>query len=656
MDILKGLSINVAFLFSFLFLLNIPKFMNKEQNLKSKVIKGIIFGSIAILVMLTPFTLEPGAVFDTRSIIISVVGLMFSTTTALITAAFAIAYRIFLGGIGMYAGLLTIISSVTIGMLWRKFVHGKTKLNIKVELYIFGLIVHIFMLLSQFAFPYPKSIEVLKNISLIVIVIYPLATLAVTLNIINRNKWILSLLDKHYTEKKFKTLFNENPLGMIQFDKDGVIQIANEKFARILHNDMKNLIGLNMHKLSNKKLIKKLDLALSGEKAIYKGFYKSVFSGHEFPTRVQFSPLISKGNVIGGVGIIEDLTDSFVSQEKIDDLLRHDILTKLYNSITFSKYLEEQKNKQHITLSIAIFDINTFQVINESFGHNIGDEFLIYIAKTIKKYCSSTIKGFRVGGDEFAITMENTDLVDAESICNAIKDEIRDYRLNNINLNVSFGVATSKNSGKNIYDIYNEAFLNLHNNKIYDGSSISKKTIDIIMTTLFEKSKREMQHSERVGRIAGKLAKSMNLGTAFYNETLLAGKLHDIGKINISEETLDKPGKLSKSEWLKIKRHPESGYKILSSVREYMNIANIVLYHHERFDGSGYPTKLKGHDIPLASRIICIADSYDAMTQYRTYRNLLSKEEAIEEIIRCKGTQFDPDLVDLFLKTVVNEI
>ncbi len=656
MDILKGISINVAFLFAFLFLLNLPNFSNKEPNIKSKILKGVIFGTITVLIMLTPFTLEQGAVYDTRSILISVIGLMFSTTTALITAAFAITYRIILGGIGIYAGVLTIICSVTIGILWKKFVYKKTKLNLTLELYLFGLLVHIFMLLSQFAFPYPKNFEILQNISLIVIVIYPLGTLATALFIVNREKRILSFFDKHYSEKKYETLFNENPLGMIQFDAKGVIQIANEKFSSILQTEMKNLVGLDMHTLSNKELIKNLRQALNGETSIYNGFYKSVFSGHEFPTRVQFSPLTSEGIVIGGIGIIEDLSESFASQEKIDELLKHDILTKLYNSSTFSKYLETRKKKPIFPLSIAVFDINTFQVFNESFGYDIGDKFLTYIAKTIKKHCSAKMKSYRIGGDEFAITMEKIDFDEGESVCIAIKEEIQNYQLNKLNLNLSFGIATSSCSDKDAYAIYNDASSNLHNNKIYDGSSISKKTIDIIMTTLFEKSKREMRHSERVGEIAGKIAKEMNLGTAFYNETLLAGKLHDIGKINIDEEILDKPGKLTNAEWIKIKRHPESGFKILSSVREYMNIANIVLYHHEHFDGTGYPTKLQGHNIPLASRIICIADAYDAMTEYRTYRKSLTKEAALEELIRCKGTQFDPNLVDIFLAQVVNEI
>lgn len=152
------------------------------------------------------------------------------------------------------------------------------------------------------------------------------------------------------------------------------------------------------------------------------------------------------------------------------------------------------------------------------------------------------------------------------------------------------------------------------------------------------------------------IAKELNLGTAFYNKTKLAAKLHDIGKINLDQSILDKPGKLNEEEWLKVKKHPEIGFKILSSVREYLEIASIVMSHHERFDGMGYPNKIRENNIPLASRVIAVADSYDAMTQARPYRKTITKEEAIAEIKRCSGTQFDPNVVKIFVENVADKI
>ncbi len=135
----------------------------------------------------------------------------------------------------------------------------------------------------------------------------------------------------------------------------------------------------------------------------------------------------------------------------------------------------------------------------------------------------------------------------------------------------------------------------------------------------------------------------------------MAGKLHDIGKINVSEEILNKPDRLEEHEWHKIKVHPETGYKILASVPEYLELANIVYTHHEKWDGSGYPRGLSKEEIPFEARIIAVADAFDAMTKDRTYRNALTREEALNEFKKHSGTQFEPDVVDVFLNDVMEE-
>ncbi|HOO44188.1 MAG TPA: HD domain-containing protein, partial [Bacillota bacterium] len=289
-------------------------------------------------------------------------------------------------------------------------------------------------------------------------------------------------------------------------------------------------------------------------------------------------------------------------------------------------------------------------------GYEAGNVVLIKIAELFNQFTGKSAKAYRIGGDEFALIMNNTDEAKGQEIIDQIKNSISMLDNSEFQITMSFGLGVYKSSANDIEDVYSKALANMHSNKIYDGSSISKKTIDIIMTTLFDKSKRELKHSERVGQISAMIANELNLGTAFYNKAFLAGKLHDIGKININQEILDKPGKLNDDEWLKMKKHPESGFRILSSVPEYLEIAAIVLAHHERFDGTGYPNKVKGHDIHLASRIICLADAYDAMTETRTYRSAMTKEEAIEEIKRCSGSQFDPELVQIFLDKIVDKI
>lgn len=174
-----------------------------------------------------------------------------------------------------------------------------------------------------------------------------------------------------------------------------------------------------------------------------------------------------------------------------------------------------------------------------------------------------------------------------------------------------------------------------------------------MISALFEKSKREFAHSNRVGNICESIASKMNLDKDTVSQMRIAGFIHDIGKIGIDEKILNKPGSLTIDERGEIEKHPEVGWRLLSSAKEFSELAQLILSHHEKWDGSGYPNRLKGKEIPLEARIICVADSYDAMTTDRSYRKGLSKEDAIKELLRCAGTQFDPNIVDVFVNQVL---
>jgi HD-GYP domain-containing protein (c-di-GMP phosphodiesterase class II) len=180
-------------------------------------------------------------------------------------------------------------------------------------------------------------------------------------------------------------------------------------------------------------------------------------------------------------------------------------------------------------------------------------------------------------------------------------------------------------------------------------------TVQTILKTLFEKSPREEAHSKRVSELCVLIGKSMKLHDREISNLKTAGLLHDIGKIVLQDEMLDKPGKLTAMEWAEMKRHPEIGYRILFNTSDLSETAEAILEHHERWDGKGYPKGLAGNEITLAARIITLADAYDAMTCIRTYKSVISRNEAILEIGKCAGTQFDPQIAQVFIAEVLKK-
>jgi diguanylate cyclase (GGDEF)-like protein/PAS domain S-box-containing protein len=651
MDVLRDILINIILLFGLVFIISLS---NSTIQIKKKwmnILFGVVIGFVTIIIMMNAWEMQEGVFFDTRSVMIGVTSLFFSYATSLIAAIIAVAYRIYTGGSGVFAGSLSIVSALVVGWIWKRYVYHKLKINRYLNLYLFGLFIHSLVILSQFAQPYPQSLEAIQNVGIIIMVAFPLATMLLSVAVLNHENRILTQQLIVRNEKKYRSLIDNSKLGIIQYNKDGVIEIANEAFANILTANIDDLIGLNMLDLPNKELVEKVKESLSGELSIFEGYYESYLTKKKFPGRSQFSPILENNEVIGGIGIIEDLSKEYESKQKINELTHFDNLTNLFNRTTFDIYILNQKNLSKLPISIITFDVNSLQIINSSFGYEVGNQVLSHIAQsmreTLKHHKSSNL--FRIGGDEFACIMPLTTREEAEEIAKTIKDNVKDIEDFNFTISISYGVDTTINSNQTLSETCNQALINMSSNKIYDGSSISMKTIDLIMGTLFEKSKREKMHSERVSQIAKEIALLFNLGTAFTNRVELAGRLHDIGKINISEEILDKPGKLNDQEWKRILKHPESGFRILSTVPEYLDIANIVLTHHERYDGKGYPRGISGHNIPLESRIISLADAYDAMTEQRTYRMPLTEEQALEEIIENKGKQFDPEVVDKFL-------
>ena len=202
--------------------------------------------------------------------------------------------------------------------------------------------------------------------------------------------------------------------------------------------------------------------------------------------------------------------------------------------------------------------------------------------------------------------------------------------------------------GREMQDVFKEAEDNMYRNKLSESDSVRNNTIHLIVRTLNEKNAREEKHSSRVSEICRAIGRAMALNPHEINGLKTMGLLHDIGKIGIDEKVLNKEGELTDEEWREMKRHSEIGFRILGAVTDFSHLARAVLEHHERWDGSGYPKGLKEREICLEARILAVADAYDAMTQGRPYRKVMSQTEAVAELERQAGRQFDPMVVRLF--------
>ncbi len=348
-----------------------------------------------------------------------------------------------------------------------------------------------------------------------------------------------------------------------------------------------------------------------------------------------------------------DITERKKAEEDLLYLSYHDTLTGFYNRRFFELKIQSIDNDLNLPISIIICDVNGLKLINDSFGHTSGDKLLTQASEIIRSACRPDDCISRIGGDEFAILLPRTDEDEASRIVKNIKQLASQRKVENIEVSIAVGHDTKTSDKQSIVEVLANAENHMYRHKLYERTSAKSKTIEIIMNTLFAKSDRESMHSDRVSFICLAIASKMNFDKDEINKIRMAGLVHDIGKIGIDENILNKPGKLTPEEREQINKHPEVGWRILSSSNEFSELANFILNHHERWDGTGYPNGLQAESIPVEARIISVADSYDAMTRYRTYRPSLTQKEAIVELKRCAGTQFDPKIVNIFIDQVL---
>ena len=337
------------------------------------------------------------------------------------------------------------------------------------------------------------------------------------------------------------------------------------------------------------------------------------------------------------------------TDQRIRILSFHDQLTGLYNRYFLGEEMERLNTKRQMPLTVIMADVNSLKLVNDTYGHNRGDELLKTAADIIRNSCRKEDIIARWGGDEFVVLLPQTAADEARLICKRIAEGCKGAFVEDVPVSIALGIATKVSETINISETLQEAEKEMYREKLTESRSIKSKVITSLLKTLTEKSFETDEHTRGMQRIAKIIGAKLNLPDSEMQRLELLITLHDIGKIKIPEAILTKSSSLTDDEWETIRKHPEIGCRIAMATEQFAHVADDILAHHERWDSSGYPKGLKGKSIPLLARITAIADAYEVMSHGRPYKKAMSNNEIFAEFKRCSGTQFDPELVEIFL-------
>lgn len=348
---------------------------------------------------------------------------------------------------------------------------------------------------------------------------------------------------------------------------------------------------------------------------------------------------------------LEDINRSLQEkQENIIYLSYHDQLTGLFNRRYFEESLHRSDNSHNLPISIIMIDMNGLKLINDAFGHKLGDTYLRMIGSFITRNLRSDDIAARLGGDEFVILLPHTNEAEVEEIASRIHTSIEEADYELVPLSVSFGHSTKNYRHQSLIDVQSKADEIMYQNKLMLSQEFKKTAIKHIINHLRQEYPHEDLHANKVRDLSMQMGQALSLPPNEQAQLGQAAYMHDIGKIALPKELMDKTEALTPDEYDVLKRHPEIGYRILSSTDETAVIAETVLYHHENWDGTGYPKGIAGENIPLMSRILRVSESYITMTTAQPFSEPMPQETALQEMSRNKGIKFQPELVDLLFR------
>ncbi len=657
-DELIGFFNNALLMLGLFVILELGHSLQRRNHRLRPWLSGFLISLVCLSVMSMSFEVLPGLRYDTRTILLSVTGLVFGPIPTAIVAVVAAAYHALQGGAAAFAAILSIFFSASCGLVWRALVVPRARQGrwIWFHVYAMGVAVHLGLLLFTLLVPDGVGQDVVRRIWLPVMLVYPAATLLLSHLLIRQRARIESgrLLDN---PDSLHALFSDLPVVYQSLDAHGhLLDISPEWLA---------LLGYTREEVAGHWIGEFMPVE---EREKFPGRFERFRERGEVNGRIS---LLAKdaslrtftvsgrvrrdaqGGFVRTFCVLHDISRYEASERDLVYAAEHDAMTGLYSKSYYTAASQALVTRGDFPASILIGDIDGLKQINDAHGYGRGDEIIRAAGRLRAETLGAAGTVARLGGAMFAGLFPRC--AKREAGAHLLRVE-RALELHNAQLpegalpvHLSLGYGTQTGPADSLEPAVREAETFMFQRKLFKDHSPQSALMKSILSTMNEKSFETEAHAERLVAISTRIGRGMGLDSLEIDKLHLLSLTHDIGKIIIPDPILNKPGRLTDEEWAVMRTHTEIGFRIAAASPGLSVIAEAILSHHERWDGTGYPRSLAGEAIPLSSRILAVADAFDAMITERPYRKPMPVRDALAEIERCAGSQFDPAVAEVFL-------